>query len=244
MDIPVDLVQYVLVFIIVFCGTLLQSSIGFGLGPLAVPLLVLINPDFIPGPLLLSALVLTSMMARRDHNSIHAQGVIWAIPGRLAGSVLGAAVLLVIPRESLSLLFGSMVVLAILISISGLHPRIAPWTILTAAVFSGLMGTTSAIGGAPMGLIYQDQNGPKIRGTLSLIFVFGTTISLVSLLIIGRFTISGFKLSLVLLPGILAGFWVSRKTAAFLDRGLIRPAILLVSGLAGIIVIIKSIYQT
>lgn len=241
MELPLGLTQILLVFIIVFSGTLLQSSIGFGLGPLAVPLLVLIDPYFIPGPLLLSALVLTSMMAWRDHNSIHPKGVIWAIPGRIAGSVLGAAVLVIIPRDNLSLLFGSMVLLAIIISISGIHPRITPLSIITAGVFSGLMGTTSAIGGAPMGLVYQDQKGPQIRGTLSLIFVFGTIISLVSLLVIGHFTLFELKLALILMPGIFAGFFVSRKTASILDKGLMRPAILSVSGLAGLAVIIKSI---
>lgn len=241
MELPLGLFQITLVFIIVFSGTLLQSSIGFGLGPLAVPLLALINPYFIPGPLLLSALVLTSMMAWRDHHSIHAQGVLWAIPGRIAGSVLGAAILIIIPRESLSLLFGSMVLLAIIISISGIHPKISPLSILTAGTFSGLMGTTSAIGGAPMGLVYQDQKGPKIRGTLSLIFVFGTIISLVSLIVIGHFALLELKLALILMPGIFAGFFVSRKTASLLDKGLMRPAILSVSGLAGLTVILKNI---
>ncbi|MBN2245603.1 MAG: sulfite exporter TauE/SafE family protein [Candidatus Aminicenantes bacterium] len=241
MELHLGFIQILLVFLIVFSGTLLQSSIGFGLGPLAVPLLALIDPNFIPGPLLLSALVLTSMMTWRDQNSIHTQGVIWAIPGRLAGTILGAAILVMIPKESLSLLFGSMVLLAIIISVSGIHPKISPISILTAGVFSGLMGTTSAIGGAPMGLVYQDQKGPKIRGTLSLIFVFGTIISLVSLLIIGHFALLELKLSLILMPGILIGFLVSRKTANILDKGLMRPAILSVSGLAGLAVIIKSI---
>jgi uncharacterized protein len=241
MELPLGFLQILLVFLIVFSGTLLQSSIGFGLGPLAVPLLALIDPNFIPGPLLLSALVLTSMMTWRDQHSIHAQGVIWAIPGRLAGTIFGAAILVMIPKENLSLLFGSMVLLAIIISVSGIHPKVSPISLLTAGVFSGLMGTTSAIGGAPMGLVYQDQKGPKIRGTLSSIFVFGTIISLISLMVIGRFALLELKLALILMPGIIIGFLISRKTASILDKGLMRPAILSVSGLAGLAVIIKSI---
>ena len=242
MELPIDLFQFILVFFIVFAGTLLQSSIGFGLGPLAVPLLVLINPAFIPGPLLLSALVLTSMMARRDHTSIHVKGVLWAIPGRIAGSLLGIGILLILPRESLSLLFGIMVLLAIIISISGLNPRISLLSVFTAAVFSGLMATTSAIGGAPLGLVYQGRKGPQIRGTLSTIFVFGIIISLASLLAIGRFTFLELKLALVLIPGMVVGFLTSRKTVRLLDKGLMRPAILSVSGLAGLAVIIKSFF--
>jgi uncharacterized membrane protein YfcA len=103
------------------------------------------------------------------------------------------------------------------------------------------MGTTSAIGGAPMALIYQHQKGPQIRGTLSSIFVFGTIISVITLAVVGRFGLKEFKLTLELLPGVLLGFFVSRYTSRLLDKGLIRPAVLAVAAAAGIIVIFKSL---
>ena len=90
MELIPDLWSLLAVFFITFCGTLVQGAIGFGLGPLSVPLLVLIDPGFIPGPLLLSALVLTGLMSFRDQHSIHLKGVAWAVPGRILGSIGGA----------------------------------------------------------------------------------------------------------------------------------------------------------
>ncbi len=240
MPFPIHVSTVVLVMTIVFIGTLLQSSVGFGLGPIAVPLLVLIYPGFIPGPLLLSALILTLLMAWRDHRSIHIQGVKWAVPGRILGSILGAELLVVIPNNSLNILFGTMVLFAVLISFSGLQLRLKPWNIFAAGTFSGLMGTTSAIGGAPMALVYQRQKGPEIRGTLSSIFVFGTLIAILSLVLIKRFGMAEIRLALILIPGILLGFWASRWTSRLLDRGLIRPAVLVISALAGVAVLIKA----
>lgn len=241
MEFLADILNIFFVTAIVFVGTLLQSSIGFGLGLISVPLLVLFRPDFIPGPLLFSALILTLLLALRDHSSIHFQGVKWAVPGRIVGAFFGVCILNVIPESGLSLLFGIMVLLAVLISFRGLKLHIRPGNLFTAGAFSGLMGTISAIGGPPMALVYQNQKGPEIRGTLSSIFVFGTIISLFSLAVIGRFGLHEIRLGLELLPGVLLGFLVSRYTSRLLDKGMIRPAVLTASAAAGIMVLLKSL---
>ena len=46
----------------VFVGSTLQGSVGFGLGLLASPILILIDARFVPAPILLSTLVLTTAM--------------------------------------------------------------------------------------------------------------------------------------------------------------------------------------
>ena len=61
-----SLVQIVLIFGITFVGAILQSAIGFGLGPFAVPLLVLIDARLVPGSLLVAAVTLTILMYLRD----------------------------------------------------------------------------------------------------------------------------------------------------------------------------------
>ncbi len=134
-----------------------------------------------------------------------------------------------------------MVLLAVVISIIGIDLPLTPRNLFGAAIFSGFMGTTSAIGGAPMALVYQGQKGPRIRGTLSAIFVFGTIIALISLAIIGRFGFKELQLALVLIPGIIIGFSLSRWTAKILDQGFIRHAVLAASAASGIVVIIRNI---
>jgi uncharacterized membrane protein YfcA len=102
------------------------------------------------------------------------------------------------------------------------------------------MGTTSAIGGVPMALIYQNLKGPNLRGTLSSIFVIGTSISIVSLVYIERLGLAEIKRALVLLPGIMAGFAISKYTAKILDRGFIRPTVLILAAISGFVIIIKN----
>jgi len=239
MNFPVDLPTAMLAFSIATLGATLQGSIGFGLGLIGVPLLVMLNPVFVPGPVLLVALCLTSLISLREHRAINFREITWAVAGRILGAVIGVGLLNIISENGLSLFFGSMVLLAVLISISGWKLSLRPLNLLGAGTISGIMGTTSAIGGAPMAIVYQHQEGPRLRGSLSSIFIFGTIISLTSLILAHRFGLRELQLALVLLPGTLLGFIMSRKTARFLDRGFIRPAVLIASALSGLIVILR-----
>jgi uncharacterized membrane protein YfcA len=242
MELPLNFLNIFMAFGISLSGSLLQGSVGFGLGLIGVPLLVLIDPKFVPGPLLLGAFILTLLMFRREHRAIDFKGVKWAIPGRILGAVFGALLLSLVATDHLSLVFGVMVLLAVGITVSGWDLPPTSRNVLLAGTFSGFMGTTSAIGGAPMALVYQKQKGPRIRGTLSFIFSVGTVISLVSLVSIGRFGWREIQSALVLFPGILVGFFLSRYTARILDKGFIRVAILITSALSGLLVILKSFF--
>ncbi len=168
-------------------GAILQGSVGFGLGLIGVPLLVLIDPIFVPGPLLMAAFLLNLLMSYRERTSIELKSVKWAIPGRFFGALLGASLLTAVPKDKISILFGAMVLLASGISFTGLDLMPSSRNVLIAGTFSGFMGTTSAIGGPPIALVFQKHGGPGIRSTLSVVFAVGTIISIASLIVIGRF---------------------------------------------------------
>jgi uncharacterized membrane protein YfcA len=241
MAFPFDMASCLMAFGISAVGAVLQGSVGFGLGLIGVPLLVLIDPVFVPGPLLLAAFLLNLLMSYREHASIDFKGVKWAIPGRFLGAAGGAGVLSVIPRDQISMLFGTMVLLAVAISLAGLDLPPHPRNVLIAGTFSGFMGTTSAIGGPPVALVFQKQKGPRIRSTLSVIFAAGTVISMISLALIGRFGGREMLAAVFLFPGVVLGFFISRRTSKILDRGSIRMAVLAVSAFTGIFVILRNL---
>lgn len=241
MDFPLTVLEWLLASLVALFGAILQGSIGFGLGLIGVPLLVLINPVFVPGPLLLAALILNLFISGRERKTIDIRGLKWAILGRAFGTGLGAGLLLVFPRDSLSLLFGSMVLLAVMIGIAGVALPVSPRNLFGAGTFSGFMGTTSSIGGPPVALVYQRKTGPQLRGTLAAIFIFGTVLSLLALTLIRRFGWQELLSGIALVPGVLLGFIFSSATAKVLDRGFIRPAVLIASAVSGAVVILKSL---
>ena len=221
-------------------GFTLQGAVGYGMGILGTPILILIDPRLVPGPVLASTMVFTLMVTVRERRGIDLGGVGWALAGRVAGTLPAAAVLAVLPQNQLSRVFGLMVLLAVAISVSGVHVRPRPSTLVAGGVLSGLMGTVAAIGGPPIALLYQHASGEKFRGTLSSLFFVGTIISIAALVPAGRFGGPELRLSLFMLPGAVFGFLASRRLASRLDRGYTRPAVLGVAAVAGCIVVVRS----
>jgi len=223
-------------------GATLQGSIGFGLALSTAPFLILIDPLFVPGPILFAAVVLNLFMSYRERRTIVLREVRYAIAGRLVGAIAGAGFLTVVPQAILSVVFGILVLFAVAVSAVGVHLPPNPKNLFGAGTLSGFMGTTSSIGGPPMALIYQNVSGARLRGMLAGFFVVGATINVVSLALIGRFGFAELQLAGVLIPGIMIGFGMSHWTANRLDRGLMRPAVLAISALAGLIVIARSLF--
>jgi uncharacterized membrane protein YfcA len=233
--------EWVFTEAVVVLGSALQGAVGFGLGLLGAPLLVIVDPSLVPGPLLAAALFLTILVALREHPAIDFRGVSWALVGRVPGTFLGAAVIAAIPRRETALLVGAMVLVAVGLVATGARVARTRPALFGAGTVSGFMATTSSIGGPAIALLYQDSHGGKVRGTLSGFFLVGLVISLSALSLVGRFGRAEIVSSLTLFPAVAVGFLLSARIAAVLDRGHTRKAILAISALAGAAVIAEAI---
>jgi hypothetical protein len=220
-------------------GSIAQGTVGFGVGVLAGPLLLLIDPRLVPGPLLLTAFFLIVALTGREWRGVRFGYLAWSLVGRFAGTVGAALVIRGISEDRFETLFGVVVVLGAAISAFGPEVRLTRAGFLGAGALSGFFGTTAAIGGPPIALLYQREKGPVVRGTLSAFFVVGTAISIGGLAWAGKFGRPELHLTPVLLPGALVGFLLSGRLTRFMDRGWLRPAILVLSVLAGCIVVVK-----
>ena len=223
-------------------GALLQGSVGFGLAMVAAPVLVLIDPRFVPAPLLFGSLSLTALMAYRDRAGIDFFGLQWALLGRLGGTAVGLYALTRLPSDRFIFAFGVLVLLAVGLSVSGLHLRPTRRTLVSAGIVSGFMGTTTSIGGPPIALVYQHAPGPKLRGTLAGFFISGVSISLVALAAIGRLGTTELWLAAMLQPGVVVGFAVSNRLIGSLNPARLRPAVLTVAAAMAIVVILKELF--
>jgi len=229
---------------VVMAGAILQGSVGFGLGMLAAPLLVLIDPSLVPAPLLLAALALTLLVAFSERASIDLKGIGWALIGRVPGTFIGAATLAVASQDATTVLVGIIVFVAIGLIGSGVNLSRTPRVLFFAGTLSGFMGTTTSIGGPPIAALYHNAPGAEMRGTMASFFVVGLIVSLSALAFVGRFGLDEIYAGAFLLPGVLAGFAVSRRIAPILDRGYTRAAVLTVSALAGLSVIVQVLVKS
>jgi uncharacterized membrane protein YfcA len=239
---PVTPAELVLAIVLAFAGSLLQGSIGFGLAVVAAPILLLIDPRFVPAPMMLAAVFLVILIAFRDRRDVIVHDVALATVGRVIGTLPAAYALSKLSADVYEFVFAVLILVAVGLSVFGWHTRRTPANVILAAILSGFIGTISSVGGPALAMIYQHESGPKIRGTISAIFTIGTTISLAALWWVGRFGTIELTLGLLLLPGVLLGFVLSQYTARRLDQAHIRPAVLAISALSAVAVALRALW--
>ena len=117
--IPLTLTQYLIASAIVMMGALVQGSVGFGMSMVSAPLLMLVEPRLVPGPVLGLSLTLNLLVAHRDLRSMDPRGLAWSVPGRVAGTLLAMAVLTTFHDLSFEFVFAPLVLLAVGITPDG-----------------------------------------------------------------------------------------------------------------------------
>jgi len=89
-------------FAIWIVATTLSGALGFGGGIVAVPFLVLINPEFVPIPLLLQGVFFTGSVTWRERRAIDIPALKWAAIGLLPGVALGTITPTSVNKDALS----------------------------------------------------------------------------------------------------------------------------------------------
>jgi uncharacterized protein len=231
----------VLAVAIVGAGSAVQAGVGFGLALLTAPLLEWVDPRLVPGPLIIAVTVLLALTAHRERQSIDARGVGWILAGRVPGTVVGALALTGMTARALTVSLGVLVLIGVGISLLSLRVPRTRGMLSFAGLVSGMMGTTAALGGPAVAILYQHERGPMVRSTLAAYFLIGAFMSLGALYLIGRLGRVELELGVALLPGIIGGFLMSKGMGAWMDRGRTRTAVLLLSGLAGLASVIRGL---
>jgi hypothetical protein len=222
-------------------GGFVQSGVGFGVGVVAAPIVTLLDPSVMPGATLVAATALPVLILAKEFGHTDWRGVSWALAGRVAGTAAGVWVVAAISVRALGLVVASMVLAVIALSCLHLVVPKNRWTLLAAGAVSGTTGTATSIGGPPIGLVYQREDGPTIRATLSLYFAVGNLLALGALALAGHLPAGAVHMGLILTPCALAGFAIASGLRRFLDRGHIGVAVLIVAAASAIILIGHSL---
>ncbi len=233
--------ELIMCTLIMAMGSALQASIGFGIALFVVPLLALVNPAYIPGPMILASLFLAGIMAVRGQGAIDQKNLNHVFIGLILGTAAGAWGLMVIPTKHLPTLFGLLILVAVAFSVMGINIPFKRRNLISAGMVSGVMGTMTGIHGPPIALLYQRQAADKVRATLAFFFVIAYAIALIALYLVRLFGTREFVLGLSLAPGVVIGYLVSRYTRKLFDNGRwLRIAILVVATLSALRLLWKS----
>ena len=234
-----SLLEWFLANAAMLAGSIVQGGIGFGGNLLAVPVLVLLDPEFIPGPALIGSLSLTLMMIAREPGDGDWPRVFPALVGRVPGTFMGAAVVALLSTDALTWFFAVGILITVAISASGVHVTPTRANLFGGGLASGFMATAIAVGGPPMALVLQSSEGPVVRRTLSRFFAVGVGFSFVALTAFGEMDLADVSRGLALIPGTAIGLLLSGRLARYLDRGYTRPAVLTLSAIAAVAALVR-----
>jgi uncharacterized membrane protein YfcA len=222
-------------------GATVQGSVGFGMNLVSVPVLALVLPKALPVTPIVLGVPIAIGMVRYERHALDRPGVGWILAGRIPGTIMGAWVVATVSTSILQGLAGAIVLTLVAASviIPGLQVRRS--TQVAAGVVSGLTGTAAGIGGPPLALLYQRHPGPTMRSTLAASFMFGTMLSLATLGVARQVGLAEVLLGVGLAPVVVAGSVAGRRLHGFLDRGWLRPAVLLFAAITALIALVHAV---
>lgn len=219
----------------------LQGTVGLGFAMVSVPLLTLVNSGFTPIPQVLLAFPMTFYMVLRERQHIDLRGAAWVLSGRVPGAIIGVALLGLLAQRALDGVIAGIVLLAAVAMAAGWSVRQSRRNQFIAGVASGISGTTSAIGGPPLGFLYQHSPGARLRSSLAAIFSVGITINVTALAVAGQIHREDVLTAARLLPAIAVGLYSSRWITGRVADATIRRGILVVSAVAGVALAIRTL---
>ncbi|MBZ0229933.1 MAG: sulfite exporter TauE/SafE family protein [Bauldia sp.] len=237
----VDFSTFLLAAGITLVAAVVQASVGIGFGMIAVPLLFLLSPQFVPGTVIVLGALVTGVTAWRDGANINRPAAVTALAGRLPGALAAGWLVSAMPVDLFAGLFGLLILAAAGLNLAGFTVRPTRGVVFVAGAVSGVMGTITSVGAPPLALVFQGFGGAGMRATISVTLLVGAVFSIGVLLIFGAFSWRDVPTALLLAPVVLVGFVASRPLAQWLDRRFWRLAVYLISIVASVLGAIQAL---
>lgn len=234
--------MYAIVFVVMVVASTVQSSVGMGQGLLSAPLLRLLHPELLPGPIVFAGFLTSVVLALRNSRRSDVRETVPAIAGRIVGIAIAIGLLAVLSERGLTLAIGGIVLLLVVLRVVGLKIERSPQTLAGAGVASGIGGTIAGLGGAPLGLLFeQHARARDFRGPMGVIMAVGGAVTVASLAAAGELDREGWLLGLALLPPVAIGWLLARWATPIVDRGFLGPAVLGMSAGSAMFLIIGEL---
>jgi len=225
---------------IVYLGAVMQASTGVGVGIMSSPVLLIVDPDFIPACIVVSVLPLSITVAVKDRAFVDRPGATAALVGRVPGLIAGTLVLTVISDDVLAYLVSATVLIGVVVSLTAKRFTPTRPAIVTAGFLSGFTGTAVGVGGPPIAMTYQHSDPVTMRATISVFFAVGSLLSAVALALAGEIGVRQLQLIALLVPPVVGGLATARRYKQRLVGTGVRPVVLALSAFSAIALLVRT----
>jgi hypothetical protein len=190
--------------LVVAAGAAVQTATGMGMALVAAPLLALLDPALVPGPLLVSVVVLSAVVALYDRGAVDREVLGPPLLGVLVGSVIGGLLLWLISGVGQPRVVGGLILAAVAISVlcsTRRRPiRTGRLAWFAGGTASGLLGALAGAHGPPIALVLPHGEIRSFRATICAFFTLACSLTLGVLAVAHRFDGPGVLHGLALVP--------------------------------------------
>jgi len=226
---------------VIIFGSIVQGTIGFGLGLLSAPFIAIAIPEAIPVVLVMVAWPIGGVTAVREHHALDHFALRWMLVGAVPGTLIGLWIIHLASASTLGVIVGITTLAGVMATMVSPPIPVNRTSACSAGLIGNITGTAASVGGPPVALLFQHHGGPTIRSTLGAYFALSATLSVIGYGATGEITVDRLLLTLALLPAMLFGAWLSKHFHGLVDAGWLRPSVLVLSSVAGTIAILRGI---
>ncbi|MBT2594688.1 sulfite exporter TauE/SafE family protein [Arthrobacter sp. ISL-72] len=226
--------------LIIAVAVVAQASTGSGFGIVASPLLLMLSPHLVPGPLLLVSCVVMAFVTWQNRKGLRHLDLKSALGGCLPGALAGLWVLPLLNGKWTGVIVGGLVVASVLAGLARFQIPQNRISLIAAGVVGGVLGTVASTSGPPIVVVYRASDPDRYRANLSLFFLVSSQVSLLVLIAFGAFGTADLLASCWLLPGVVLGALASGPVVRRLSAAAIRPAALGLCLIAGVSLVVKG----
>ena len=227
-------------FILIAIGGTIAGALGFGGGVVIVPFLILINPDFVPVPIVLMTPVFAGLVAFRERRWVDLSVLKWISVGFIPALAVGSFTLVAASTETLGVLISVLLLAVIGMQIARPQLKHATSTLVYGGALGGFMANTVGIPTIGLALAMSNFEGPTFRSTLNTCTTGLTIISIVVLASTDQIDGTDLVTATVLILGSTVGFFLSGPVRHIVDRRGISQLVYAVAALGAVSLLIRS----
>jgi len=238
-------IPWVLAFCAVLVAAFVRGVSGFGLALILAPiLLLLMNAKSTVVVNLLLALISNLVVLPLSFRHIYLRGILPMVICTVPGIVIGAWIITIIEPSTLKIVIGAVTVISAIPLAMGISRAFRKEKLACgfSGFLSGLLGTSTSLGGPPVVLFMHNQNWRKetIHSSLAAYFTFHAVCALGALVVAGIVEVPTLVTAGSLAPALLIGTVVGIVAFRRLSQRLFRIITLVIIICAGILGILSG----
>ena len=222
-------------------GSMVQSTIGFGISVVAAPFVVVLRPDLMPASLLVCVFALPLMQLATGPRAIAWRHLGWALGARVLVTPFGVLLVAATSADVLALTVGILILVTVLASVTAFDIQLTRRNSAVAGAITGISGTAAAIGGPFFAIVLQHERPHRLRTTMAAFFLVGTVIAFTGLALAGQVDGGDVRAGLLWVPFVLLGHVLAGPLRSRIPARAVRRGVLTFCVVASVSVIARVV---